>query len=206
MFRSNPAHTGVYPGRAILGEPKLKWKFQTSGEIIASPTVDHGIVYVGSTDGNLYAVDAQSGLLRWKFKANARIVSSAAVWNKTVYFSSYDRNFYAIDAASGALKWKFKTPAERRFAAEHIHGTYPSAEAMPDPFDFYMSSPAIWNDVVFFGSGDGNVYALNATTGTVNWTFRTGDVVHASPAVVDGSLYVGSWDSYFMPWTRILAR
>ncbi len=165
MFRDNPAHTGVYSGRAILGEPKLKWKFQTSGEVIASPTVDHGIVYVGSIDGNLYAVDSRTGLLFWKYKANARIVSSAAIWNKTVYVSSYDRNFYAIDSATGILRWKFKTPAERRFAAEHIHGTYPYAETMPDPFDSYMSSPAISNGVAYFGRGDGNVYALNATTG-----------------------------------------
>src|SRR5450432_4202625 len=61
MFRDYPAHTGVYPGRAILNEPKLKWKFRTSGQIIASPTVDHGIVYVGSTDGIFYAVDAKTG-------------------------------------------------------------------------------------------------------------------------------------------------
>jgi outer membrane protein assembly factor BamB len=197
MFRNNPAHTGVYAGRAILSEPKLKWKYRTSGEIIASPTVDRGTVFVGSTDGFLYAIDAQSGSLRWKYKASARIVSSAAVWNGTVYVGSYDRNFYAIDAATGALKWKFKTPAERRFAAEHIHGTYPYSETMPDPFDFYMSSPAISNGLAYFGSGDGNVYALNANTGAPIWTFKTGDVVHASPAVVDGVLYVGSWDSYF---------
>jgi outer membrane protein assembly factor BamB len=197
MFRANPSHTGVYPGQAIAGEPRLKWKFKTSGQIIASPTVDHGTVYVGSTDGNLYAVNAQTGMLLWKFKANARIVSSAAVWSKTVFVSSYDRNFYALDAVTGALKWKFKTSAERRFAAEHIHGTFPYAETMPDPFDFYMSSPAISNGIAYFGSGDGNVYALDAITGRLNWTFKTGDVVHASPAVAEGVLYVGSWDSYF---------
>jgi outer membrane protein assembly factor BamB len=197
MFRNNPAHTGVYSGRPILSEPKLKWKFRTEGEIIASPTVDHGTVYVGSTDGNLYALDAKTGSLRWKYKANARIVSSAAIWNGTVYVGSYDRNFYAIDALTGNLKWKFKTAAERRFAAEHIHGTYPYAETMPDPFDFYMSSPAVSNGLVYFGSGDGNIYALDAMTGAVTWTVKTGDVVHASPAVADGVVYVGSWDSYF---------
>jgi outer membrane protein assembly factor BamB len=50
---------------------------------------------------------------------------------------------------------------------------------------------------VFFGSGDGNVYALNAGTGELRWKFKTGDVVHASPAVAAGVVYVGSWDSYF---------
>ncbi len=68
---------------------------------------------------------------------------------------------------------------------------------MPDPFDLYLSSPAVVKDVVYFGSGDGNVYALDAATGAVNWKFHTGDVVHASPAIANGTLFVGSWDSYF---------
>ena len=66
---------------------------------------------------------------------------------------------------------------------------------MPDPFDFYLSSPAIANG--YFGSGDGNVYSLDGATGKLNWKFQTGDVVHASPAISGGTLFVGSWDSYF---------
>src|SRR5204863_431385 len=31
----------------------------------------------------------------------------------------------------------------------------------------------------------------------LKWKFRTGDVVHASPAIVNGVAFVGSWDSYF---------
>lgn len=68
---------------------------------------------------------------------------------------------------------------------------------MPDPFDFYLSSPAVWNGAVYFGSGDGNVYALDANSGTLKWKFQTGDVVHASPAIAGGTLFIGSWDSYF---------
>jgi outer membrane protein assembly factor BamB len=55
----------------------------------------------------------------------------------------------------------------------------------------------VWKGAVYFGSGDGNIYSLNAASGTLNWKFETGDVVHASPAIADGTLFVGSWDSYF---------
>jgi len=55
----------------------------------------------------------------------------------------------------------------------------------------------LWNGGVFFGSGDGNIYALNAASGVLTWKFKTGDVVHASPAIAGGRLFVGSWDSYF---------
>src|SRR5258706_15760223 len=81
MIRGNPSHTGVYEG---VGVPKLtgvKWKFHTSGLVISSPAVANGTAYVGSTDGNLYAVDLTSGTQKWKFKTAARVASSPAVDN-----------------------------------------------------------------------------------------------------------------------------
>jgi eukaryotic-like serine/threonine-protein kinase len=113
-----------------------------------------------------------------------------------VYFLSYDSNFYALDATTGALKWKFRTQGERRFAAKHIHGIEPASETMPDPFDFLLSSPAVSNGVVYFGSSDSNIYALDAATGAVKWKFKTGDVVHCSPAVWRGTIFVGGWDTF----------
>jgi outer membrane protein assembly factor BamB len=68
---------------------------------------------------------------------------------------------------------------------------------MPDPFDFYLSSPVIDAQTVYVGSGDGNIYALDAASGALRWKFRTGNVVHASPAIANGMVYIGSWDSYF---------
>ena len=38
---------------------------------------------------------------------------------------------------------------------------------------------------------------MDAASGELRWKFKTGDVVHASPALVDGVLFFGSWDSYF---------
>jgi eukaryotic-like serine/threonine-protein kinase len=197
VFRGNLAHTGVYDAAGVPRLTGLKWKFHTGGLIISSPAIAGGLVYVGSTDGNLYAVNLNSGMMKWKFESKARIVSTPAVADGVVYFSSYDGLVYAVDAFSGKLKWSFKNAGERRFAARHIHGALPVAETMPDPFDVYLSSPAVWNGTVYFGSGDGNIYALHAATGAIKWKFRTGDVVHASPAISGGTLFVGSWDSYF---------
>ena len=190
MFRGNPAHTGVYNAAGVSKFSKVKWKFHTDGMVISSPAVAEGVVYVGSTDGKLYAVDRESGAQKWKFDAKSRVVSSPAVANGTVYFTAYDGNLYAVVAATGTQKWKFQTAGERRFAATHLHGSQPVAEAMPDPFDTFLSSPVVVNGAVFFGSGDGNVYSLNADSGTLNWKFKTGDVVHASPAFADGTIFI----------------
>src|SRR3954462_12633255 len=80
MFRVDLAHSAQY----AQGLPKLnglKWTFHTKGEVISSPAVVGGVVYVGSTDGNLYAIDEQNGTERWKFPTGARITSSPAVAN-----------------------------------------------------------------------------------------------------------------------------
>ncbi len=197
MFRGNPQHTGVYDATGIPKLDRVKWKFHTGGYVISSPAVDGGTAYVGSTDHNLYAIETASGALKWKFATKSRVTSSPAVANGVVYFGSYDANFYAVDAASGKEKWRFTTAGERRFVAKHLHGSLPASEPMPDPFDVYLSSPTVADGVVYFGSGDGNVYALDAASGKLKWKFATGDVVHASPAIANGTLYIGSWDSYF---------
>ena len=197
MFRGDLAHTGVYNAPGVPRFSRVKWKFQTGGQVISSPAVVGNTAYIASANGNLYAVDLESGAQRWKLELGVRATSSPAVNEGTVYLGTYSGRFYAVDAASGKLKWKFQTEGERRFTGKHLHGSEPAAESMPDPFDCYLSSPAVWNGAVYFGSGDGNVYALNASDGTLKWKFHTGDVVHASPAISDGTLFIGSWDSYF---------
>ena len=57
MFRGNLQHTGVYKAAGVNELNGIKWKFHTSGNVISSPAVVNGVAYVGSTDGNLYALD-----------------------------------------------------------------------------------------------------------------------------------------------------
>ncbi len=195
MFRANLQHTGVYEGPGIRKLGGVQWRFKTEGKVISSPAVSDGIVYAGSTDQHLYAVDQGTGALKWKFQTQSRVTSSPAVSGGAVFFGSFDGNFYALDAGTGTLKWKFATEGERRWSHRGLHGLHPDGETMPDPWDFYLSSPAVFEGVVYFGSGDGFLYALDASTGKLKWKFRTGSVVHASPAIDDGTVFVGSWDS-----------
>jgi outer membrane protein assembly factor BamB len=52
--------------------------------------------------------------------------------------------------------------------------------------------PTVANGVVYVGSADDNVYALNAETGAKLWSYTTDYGVYASRAVADGVVYVGS--------------
>ena len=196
-FRGDVEHPGVYDTAPLAKFTQVRWKFKTKGLVVSSPAVVNGTLFAGSADHNLYAIDIATGTQKWIFKTGSGVASSPAVSNGTVYFVSYDGNFYAVDVATGQLRWKFQTAGEHRYTATHLHGSQPAAEAMPDPFDVYLSSPLVAQGAVFFGSGDGNVYSLHASDGSLNWKFHTNDVVHASPVIADGRLYIGSWDSYF---------
>jgi outer membrane protein assembly factor BamB len=196
-FRGDAAHTGVYDSPAVPQLNGVKWTFHADGQLIASPAVKGDTVYIASTAGKVYAVDRATGDKRWDLNLKTRLTSSPAVADGLVYLAAFDGNFYAIDAAVGQVKWTFKTGGERRFSGRHLHGMQPAGETMPDPWDCWLSSPVVWNGAVYFGSGDDNVYALDAATGSLKWKFATGNVVHASPAIADGMLFIGSWDSSF---------
>jgi outer membrane protein assembly factor BamB len=196
MFRGDAAHTGAVTAIAPRQFHRLKWRFLTGGRVVSSPVFQDGVLYVGSDDGSVYALDATSGQRRWRFATAGPVASTPAVAGGLVYFMSYDGKFYAVEANSGRLRWKFTTGGERRFEAKNLHGFLPKSQTIADPFDMFLSSPVVAEGAVFFGCGDGNLYALDASTGALRWKLQTGDVVHASPAYADGVVYVGSWDSY----------
>jgi eukaryotic-like serine/threonine-protein kinase len=197
MFRGNLARTGVYQSDGPRQFSGVKWAFKTEGWVLSSPALAGGFVYFGSDDKNLYALDAATGAEKWKFPTGGPVRSSPAVVDGTVYFGSYDGIFYALDATTGIVKWKFETAGEKQFEAKGLHGLLPRSQPIPDFWDLFLSSPAVHNGLVYFGSGDGNLYALDLTTGQLKWKFSTQGVVHSSPAIAGGLVYFGSWDSYF---------
>ncbi len=194
MFRGDPAHTGAYAGAAPRELHGVKWKFATGGAVLSSPVIDGGTLYFGSGDGNVYAVDAETGVQRWMVATRGAVDSTPAVDQGQLFVTSFDGCLYALDAATGVRRWRFETGGERRFEAKGLHGASPANQTFFDGWDMFLSSPVVAQDAVYFGSGDGNVYALDEGTGALRWKFATGDVVHASPAYDAGTIYIGSWD------------
>jgi outer membrane protein assembly factor BamB len=197
MFRGGPNHSGVYSGPEPRQFHRVKWKFPTGNRIVSSPVIQGKTIYFGSDDGNIYAVDSESGRQVWKCSTKGPVASTPAIARGTLFAMSYDGRLYAVNAETGAIRWKFATEGERRFEAKGLDGMQPKNQTIADPFDVYLSSPVVVENAVCVGSGDGNLYSVKADTGELNWKFKTGDVIHASPAYANGVVYVGSWDSYF---------
>jgi outer membrane protein assembly factor BamB len=91
---------------------------------------------------------------------------------------------------SGKLIWAFAARYDKKY----------------DFADYFQSSPVISVDAIFFGSGDGYIYAVNLSDGSLKWEFSTGDVVHSTPAIYGNSLYIGSFDGYVYALSVISGR
>jgi len=64
--------------------------------VVSSPTVANGIAYVGSDDGNVYALDATTGMKVWNYTTFGPVWSSPTVVNDIVYVGGDDHNVYAL--------------------------------------------------------------------------------------------------------------
>jgi outer membrane protein assembly factor BamB len=131
-------------------EGEITWNYETEGVITKAATIDDKTVYIGSWDGNIYALDVSTGDLKWKYQTGWGIDTTPAISDSMVFVGSADNNFYALDKETGELKWFFTCKAA-------IH-----------------SSPTVYGEYVFFGSDDGIFYALDKTNGELVWDFVPG--------------------------------
>jgi outer membrane protein assembly factor BamB len=171
MFRHDQAHTGATTEIMTTASLTLRWNYTTGYWVHSSPAVSGGIVYVGSLDGNVYALNASTGAFKWSYTTGDYVYSSPAVSGGRVYVGSADNMVYALNASTGAKIWNYTTGG------------------------MVSSSPAVSGGRVYVGSDDSKVYALNASTGAFKWSYTTGDSVESSPAVSGGIVYVGSRDN-----------
>jgi outer membrane protein assembly factor BamB len=84
-----------------VGSLNLKWSYTTGGAV-SSSAVAHGVVYIGSGDGNVYALNASTGAKLWSYTTGNIVSSSPAVAHGVVYVGSHDGHVYALNASTGA--------------------------------------------------------------------------------------------------------
>jgi len=197
MFMGNAEHTGVadasakYP--AMTKSAKPDWQYSLHSQVTASPVVAGRDLFVAAENGNLYCFDFITKKLKWLYRTEAGIASTPAVADGKLYFLSRDGFFYALEQATGKLVWRFATKGEQRFGVVGGYGQPPSFGPVPDPWDFYLSSPLVHDGKVYFGSSDRNVYSLDADNGALVWSFEADESIHSSPAYAGNKIFIGSW-------------
>ena len=142
-FMHDLGFSGISPDKSITPPLELLWKFKTGGPIHASPVIANGILYIGSTDGKLYALDAKQWGIKWVFDAGDAIRYAATVLGNRVYFSARNNKVYALDAKTGEKLWEFKSKS------------------------WMDAPPIVLDNRVYIGAFPSKIYLLNARTGAL---------------------------------------
>ncbi len=216
-------HTSIGPGN--VAGLKVKWAFgiPNASSALGQPTVVAGRVFIGSGDGTIYALNAETGCTIWTYKAETTVRAAITVapgpkGGALAYFGDGEANLYAVDAAKGTLVWKVKVdphPTARITGAPQLYGGR-------------LYVPLTGNEELTGGDPlypcctfRGNVVAVDALTGKQIWkayaiakapapttdangrtTFApAGAGIWDSPTIdaKRGVLYVGTGDAYVDP-------
>ena len=148
----------------------VKWRFKAKRALTSSPVHANGVVYVGSVDTLLYALDAKSGYIIWRFRMTKATISTPYLTDNYIFTGSVDAHIYCVDIHSAREVWNFATDNQ------------------------VTSSPIAYQDSVYCGSVDGAMYCLELHTGRLRWKFPTGGPITGTPIIANDVLYFGSSD------------
>ena len=226
MFGFDAQHTGFNAAETRLNPSNVShlqsaWLSQPIGKnYFSSPTVSGGLVYVGTFNGSLFALDAITGETRWSTNPNSTTdtgnFSTPAVANGIVYSSLQDSRLYAFDAVTGKPLWVSPAGKAVRSSPTVVNGVvYATGEEAVYAFDAAngnlrwvspvaagISPVAVANNLIYVtvagnGASQGRVYALDTASGQTHWIsdlIADGIDDNSSPTVANGLAYIGSGD------------
>jgi len=162
-------------GTGLINKQDIKplWVFEAEDEIRGTPLLYDGMVYIGSYDTNVYALQAGDGKMLWKFPTHDGVVTRPVADKDHLYFGSRDGRLYGLQRRYGRKVWEYAT-------GKPIH-----------------SSPQMAEGYLFFGSDDGRLHAVYAGNGQRIWAFDTGSPIRSTPYLDKHHIYFGTDDGEF---------
>ena len=156
------------------------WKFwqrrTLEGGLSGGPGVGNGLVIAGGRNGEVVALDVESGTERWRAKVTSEVASTPLVAGDRVIVRSTDGRSFGLDAADGTRRWVF----DRGVPILNTRGT---------------SSPVSDGQLVYLGHDDGVLSAVTIQEGTEVWNQRVAEPEGRSDldrmADIDGEIAVG---------------
>ena len=133
------------------------WRF-TAGAVESAPLIVGHILYFGSWDKHVYAVDLRGKRHRmlWSYETDDKVVAAPAYASGTIFAVTNGGRVYALNARTGKLRWRAES-----------FSYFGSRE-------YFYATPTVAYGRVFAGNTDGTVYAYGAGTGHLLWAHRVG--------------------------------
>ena len=187
----------------------------------AALSPDKSTVVVGSSDGNLYAYDARTGMLRsgYPFESPEDMIWSTPVIDRgVIYFGSHDNNIYAVDLASGTEKWRRETGGaviasplvfknriivgsfdRKLYVLSEENGVplwgdespFPGMQTFSKANNWFWAGAVADNSTVFAANMDGNIYAIDIE-GNLRWKQQLDAPIASTPVVMPTGLVVAT--------------
>jgi outer membrane protein assembly factor BamB len=222
FFQEKSNDNGLYTLDPATGQQL--WRIATEREILSAPTYADGVVYFGTTDEKVYAVDVASQGIKpgWPFEAGSAIWASPLVADGRVYVATMGHVVYCLDAETGDEIWK--TEVAGALAAQpllvdgilyagafdgRVHAIKADSGELVEGFDFQAnnwiwSTPLMIEDRLFVTVLDGSLYALDPATGDVlaPYPYNSGevgggkDVIRANPVQVGDTIVIATEKGY----------
>lgn len=162
----SPASEG--DGSTSTGSATERWRFRTGDSIHGGVTVVDGTAHVGSHDGSVYALDADTGEQQWRCRLDVPVEGAPTVVDGAAYVTTLDGDCVAIDPDTGEVVWQTS-----------IGG-------------IVHEGPTVAGGSVYALDREGAVASLDAATGSVEWRRDLGRDLLGSPTVVDAAGPYGS--------------
>src|SRR4030043_1258389 len=218
MFRGERGLLGRASG-TLPDSLAVVWKFKTNDSVKSSPAIVDDLVFIGSSDDNIYAIDLESGQQVWTFKTTDAIEAAPCVVEGSVFVGSLDGFLYALDAKDGSLKWKYKTDGQILGAANWTRspdgrlwilvGSYANklhfvastdgkAVWTYETGNYINGSPAVSDQKAVFGGCDAMIHVVSLIDGSKVTQIDSGSYIAASAAFLEGQVYIGNYDNIFM--------
>jgi len=212
LYRGNAQRTGIFDFPAIRQEPVIQWQTKVSSTWLMPPVLVDNILYTGSGDGVIYAVDIQAGQELWSTGGFGQLENSGAVAGDLLVVGGYDQRVRALDRHTGEVLWAFDTVSfvqasplivgdqvyiatDRILYALDLLSGQLQWEAPTGNEGAYMGAPA-YEDGIIYTTGGKFLIAYNSTDGQELWRVEHTDMFTAL-AVANGLIYVGNFGGYF---------
>ena len=176
LWDSEVVKTGKQGSRVFFWRRKA-----IDGGLTGGPGVGNGLVVAGGRNGEIVALDAETGAERWRARATSEVITAPLVTPDRIVVRSNDGRVFGLDPADGTRKWVF----DRGVPALSVRGNAP---------------PVSDGQLVYLGYDDGTVVALRLQDGLVGWTQLVAESDGRNDldrmADVDGELALGYQEIY----------
>ena len=164
--------TGFTPDQAPVPRT-VKWIYDASGTLSASPAVSGDRIYLTVDDGRTVALDRQTAQVVWEYSAGQPSNSTPVVAGDLVILAYRPGLVVGLDHATGEKRWE------------------------KDLGYTITSPPVVAGGSVYLGAGDNKLHVLDTATGEERWTFATENWIMSPVAYADGTVVVAPQDNLF---------